>query len=251
METPNYYSVIPAEVRYSKQISANEKLMYGEVSALSNKNGYCNASNGYFAELFEVDKKTVSRWINRLEKVGFLNVRFIFLNREGTMSERRIYINDFIELPHRKIMDTPPQNNGGGIHKKVEQNITSINNNKKEEEKKKIVNFYENNVTLITQIVSEDMDHYLNKGLTADLMISVMTEAVIRNKRNWKYIASILENCYQNNIKTAEQFAMSQQEFKEQQANKTKHKKETQKQEVKYNTDFSDYQKYIKKEKST
>lgn len=64
-ETPGYYAIIPATVRYSDLIP-NAKLLYGEITALCNKEGYCYASNSYFADLYGVDIKQVSRWIGNL-----------------------------------------------------------------------------------------------------------------------------------------------------------------------------------------
>ena len=45
-----YYAVIPAYVRYDKDLTPNAKLMFGELTALSNDKGYCYASNKYFSE---------------------------------------------------------------------------------------------------------------------------------------------------------------------------------------------------------
>jgi DNA-binding transcriptional regulator YhcF (GntR family) len=72
-EKPNYYAIIPAEVRYSN-LKPNAKLLYGEITALSNKTGYCFASNNYFAELYGVSKNTVSRWIADLKRLGFITI---------------------------------------------------------------------------------------------------------------------------------------------------------------------------------
>ena len=41
-----------------------------------------------------------------------------------------------------------------------------------------------------------------------------MKEAVSRNNRNWSYAKGILNNCQNDNIKTAEQFKIKQNEFK-------------------------------------
>ena len=59
-EKPSYYAIIPANVRYDKNLKANEKLMYGEITALSKKNGICYASNNYFAKLYDVTPQAIS-----------------------------------------------------------------------------------------------------------------------------------------------------------------------------------------------
>ena len=63
----SYYAIIPADVRYNKNLTPNAKLLYGELTALSNKEGYCWASNSYFAELYKVSNASVSKWISDLK----------------------------------------------------------------------------------------------------------------------------------------------------------------------------------------
>ncbi len=73
---PSYYSVIPADVRYCKALgNASPRDLYGEITALCNKHGFCFASNGYFAELYEVDPRTIRRWIALLVSEGFVHVQ--------------------------------------------------------------------------------------------------------------------------------------------------------------------------------
>ena len=111
MNKPNYYAIIPAEVRYSN-LKPNAKLLYGEITALSGKLGYCYATNNYFAELYDVSKNTVSRWISDLKKLGFITV-IVERNDKNQIIKRCIGIT--------KKIDTP-------ILKKMKGNNTSINN---------------------------------------------------------------------------------------------------------------------------
>ena len=109
-DKPNYYAIIPAKVRYSS-LKPNAKLLYGEITALSNKLGYCFASNTYFADLYSVSKNTVSRWLSDLKKLGFINI-MIERDNNNQITKRIIGIV--------KNVDTP-------IDEKVKVNNTSIN----------------------------------------------------------------------------------------------------------------------------
>lgn len=77
---PAYYSILPANVRYCKGLNPNAKLLYSEITALCNKDGFCWAENGYFAELYGVAEETISRWISDLKKRGFI---FVKVENEG------------------------------------------------------------------------------------------------------------------------------------------------------------------------
>jgi len=111
MDKPSYYAIIPAEVRYSN-LKPNAKLLYGEITALSGKLGYCYATNIYFANLYGVSKNTISSWISDLKKLGFITV-VVERNDKKQIIKRCIGIT--------KKIDTP-------ILKKMKGNNTSINN---------------------------------------------------------------------------------------------------------------------------
>lgn len=88
MKNPNYYAIIPAKVRYCSELSASEKLLYGEITALCGKDGVCWATNKYFAKLYGVSERSITVWIANLAKLGFIksdvkkdkgNVRYIMI----------------------------------------------------------------------------------------------------------------------------------------------------------------------------
>lgn len=124
-ERPNYYAVIPANVRYDENLKANEKLLYGEITALTYKTGECWASNNYFAKLYKTTPQAISRWILNLKKIGYLEIEYEYSGKEIQKRIIRVSTN----------IDTYQQKDDRGINiclegyqQKVKDNNTSINN---------------------------------------------------------------------------------------------------------------------------
>jgi hypothetical protein len=73
-EQPSYYAIIPADVRYNKKLSANAKLLYAEITALTNKNSYCWATNKYFGDLYGLSKDRISHLVSDLVDQKLIHV---------------------------------------------------------------------------------------------------------------------------------------------------------------------------------
>lgn len=220
MENPNYYAIIPANVRYDKNLKDKAKLLYGEITSLSTKDGYCWATNRYFADLYDVSTTTISTLIKNLVDRGYIKSQIVY--KEGTKEILNRYLS-IVNEPIKEILK--------------ENNINIIN--KKEKERDEIINFYNNNFGLITPFIADNIFTYLTDGLENKLIVKAMEEAVANNVRRWNYVKAILDDCLNNNIHTKEQYEIKLKKYKDNKTNKT-----TTQKEVKYNTDFSEYDKY-------
>lgn len=117
-EKKSYFAIIPANVRYDDELSANAKLLYGEITALCNEKGYCWASNDYFSQLYGKSRITVSRWISELIQKGYINSEIS--KEDGNMRMLTPLLSKMI-IPIIKNDNTP-------IIKNDKQNNTIINN---------------------------------------------------------------------------------------------------------------------------
>lgn len=102
-----YYAVIPSTVLFNENLKANEKLLYAVITVMSNKEGYCFASNSYLAKLFNSQPHTISNWISNLNKLKFVCVEII-RNDKNEIIQRRIYPND---IPYTIKMTYPYTSN--------------------------------------------------------------------------------------------------------------------------------------------
>ena len=112
-----YYAVIPATVLFNERLKPNEKLLYALITALSNKEGYCYASNKYLGEKLGVDPVTVSRWITDLRRNNYVFVD-IMRNEKKEIIKRKKNPN---QQPNRL-------KNQEGIDEKVKDNNIIDNN---------------------------------------------------------------------------------------------------------------------------
>ena len=161
MDIPNYYAIIPAKIRYDKELMANAKLLYGEITALCNDKGICWARNEYFADLYDVSNETISRWISQLNKKKYIKVKMFYKKDSKEIDKRIISINQYPidenvntycqENQSNTLLTKTSipyiQKNQGGIDKNIKENITSINNKKEEErnfqqELKDVIEFF-------------------------------------------------------------------------------------------------------------
>jgi len=93
-------------------LPSGAKLLYGEVTALSNQKGYCYASNSYFSKLYHCTPQAISKWFKQLESRGHVAIEYV--GNPGTQ-ERRVSIG----------VDSTYQSQLRGVSTHVEQNNTS------------------------------------------------------------------------------------------------------------------------------
>lgn len=101
---PNYFAIIPANVRYDNDISPNAKLLYGEITALCNKMGFCWATNEYFSSLYNLSDRTIRSLLKQLSDKNYIKIiikdhqiRYIYI--DFTRAEENF-------LPPRKKIST-------------------------------------------------------------------------------------------------------------------------------------------------
>ena len=120
----NYYAIIPANVRYDKRLSPLTRLIYGEITALTNEKGYCFATNAYFANLYSMSNVSISRCISELKEHNY--IRVVYDIKEKNVDKRKIYINN---LENKKLENEEIKNNEELKNKEINTNIEEYKEN--------------------------------------------------------------------------------------------------------------------------
>ena len=179
-EKPNYYAIIPAEVRYNKKLNSSQKLFYSEITSLTHKTGECWASNNYFARLYEVSPSTISNWVKSLEKEQLITVEYVKKGKE--IDKRIIKITGIQNIDYLfNKLDGGIQNIEEGYSKNLKENNTSTNN--KNNNKKKIYKeMIENTINYLNKITGK------NYKPTTPNTIKHLTARINEGYNDWDFM---------------------------------------------------------------
>ena len=190
-DKPNYYAIIPANVRYDEKLKLGEKMMYGEITALSNKTGICYASNNYFARLYKVSPQAISKWIKTLEKCKYITISY---ERDGKAITKRA-----IEMVSTDIDRVSTEVERGinssleGYQQEIKENNTSINNtsiNNKENIKRKndiqdIINYLNELCGTKYRTTSQNTIRHINARYNEGFTYEDFINVIINKTNEW------------------------------------------------------------------
>ena len=207
-EQPNYFAIIPAYIRYDSELVNGEKILFGEITALCDKKGFCWATNSYFANLYDTTEKTISRWINHLKAKKYIDTKLFY--KEGTKKIEKRCIK-IVSLTVTSLNQNDDQESGyadeispvsmdknvhrgidknvhRGMDKNVQENNTSINNIKKEIYKEKKIEVIKNIYGEFENVLltSEEYNKLTNKFDDFNDRIENLS-CYLENNKNKKY----------------------------------------------------------------
>lgn len=116
----NYYAIIPAVVRYDNELTDKAKLLYGEITCLSNKEGYCFATNNYFAKLYHCTNRAIQTTISKLQERGYIKI--VIENNY----KRKIFLTDALGY-EKNFVGGYEKNFMGGYEKNFTNNNINFN----------------------------------------------------------------------------------------------------------------------------
>lgn len=122
----SYDSVIPMAMWFDKKLDPIDVKIYAIIRNLSNKVGYCFATNEYISETTEFANRTIQRSLVTLKRNGYIEIE---TNKNGIYWQRRIYISDKFKKSLRSDSQVTPPRLPSHPPMTPESPITSINPN--------------------------------------------------------------------------------------------------------------------------
>lgn len=114
--------ILPTTVRHDRRLGDKAKLLYVEINANLNNQGFCIKTNDFFADVMGINKRTVVRALNELILYGHV--------RTSNKSPRKLYIQ--AGAPVLEPVEKPKPSVAEDIINEWESNARVTVNNKKD-----------------------------------------------------------------------------------------------------------------------
>jgi hypothetical protein len=165
---------IPAHIWEHPELTSSEKMMLGEIDALSKSKGWCFASRKHFAGWLRCTESNISHYLTKLQQLGFIElVRVPGSSTRMRIVSGRFYGDEVVSPTHRGGEShsqgglAPLTGGVSGVHYKYKLN-TSLNStlkkgkNEVEEVKEDLTNNF-----FLKDFFPEDKNHELPAAASA------------------------------------------------------------------------------------
>lgn len=211
---PHYYMNIPAFVWDDKDLLEKPKaiLLYGHISTLANKKGYCWATNEYFIKALKASRPSVIRYINLLVNKGYIKRKLIY--EKGTKEIKQRILS--IDTRSGVTDDTTPiitDDTRSGVTDDTDNNTrnnnTSINKSSSTaaESSQNAFELYQIVVGILTPMQSQNLSEYIRELSDDVVKFAINAMANQTEQRSFNYLNRILMKYEQlgiNTVKKAE-----------------------------------------------
>lgn len=209
---PHYYMNIPAFVWDDKDLLRKPKaiLLYGHISTLANKKGYCWATNEYFAKQLKVDKRTVIDYINLLVNKKYIK-RKVFHKENSKEIDKRLL--SIFTTPSDVDFTRPDDDNFTTpsdvdfTENNTRNNNTSINKSSSTaaaETGQNAFELYQIVVGILTPMQSQNLSEYIRELSDDVVKFAINSMANQTEQRSFNYLNRILMKYEQLGIDTVE-----------------------------------------------
>lgn len=195
---PHYYMNIPAFVWDDKDLLEKPKaiLLYGHISTLANKKGYCWATNEYFIKALKASRPSVIRYINLLVNKGYIKRKLIY--KKGTKEIKQRILSIDTRSGVTDDTDNNTRNNNTSINKSSSTAAESSQN---------AFELYQIVVGILTPMQSQNLSEYIRELSDDVVKFAINAMANQTEQRSFNYLNRILMKYEQlgiNTVKKAE-----------------------------------------------
>lgn len=85
-----FLTAVPSRALTDKRLTSDETRILCQIYMLLNQQGFCQATNTYFANLNDVTERTIRRWLKSLQDKNYIKIEYIENNGKKNQGNNAI-----------------------------------------------------------------------------------------------------------------------------------------------------------------